>query len=235
MIKSNRRAGKNIRQLAIKRRTKAMICFASAGVTFFSPIILVKMINDFLKQMSSLSSSQPQPSLNLPIIFYAPFIMLGFAAIANGVLLWKRANHADQGAHGEEDTAEAIASLEREGWQLEYGTRLGKSRADVDIICISPQGKAYVIDVKSHRGEVTTDGTQLYRHRRFGDQRSSFEKNFLNQVKRQAVQVKEQKGLGFVTSILAFSNAKVLVPSSQLQKVYVVEKSRLLQLLKSLG
>jgi len=233
MMKSNRQAGKNIRQLAIKRRTKAIICFASGGVALFFPLLLVKIINDFLKQMPPLGSSQSQPSLNLPIIFYAPFIILALASIANGVFLWKRANHADQGAHSEEDTAEAITSLEREGWQIEYGARLGKSRADVDIICISPQGKAYVIDVKSHRGEVTTDGTQLYR--RLGHQNSSFEKNFLNQVKKQAVQVKEQKGLGFVTPILAFSNAKVVVPSSRLQKVYVVEKSKLLQLLKSLG
>lgn len=233
MSKRNRRAGQNIRQLAMKRRTKAMLCFTSAGMALFLPILLVKIINDFLKQMSSLNSSQPQPSLHFPLIFYAPFIVLAFASIANGVLLWKRANHADQGAHGEENTAEAIASLEREGWHIEYGTRLGKSRADVDIICISPRGKAYVIDVKSHRGEVTTDGTQLYR--RLGHQNSSFEKNFLNQVKRQAVQVKEQKSLGFVTPILAFSNAKVLLPSSRLQKVYVVEKSQLLQLLKSLG
>ncbi|MEA5418037.1 nuclease-related domain-containing protein [Spirulina sp. CCNP1310] len=233
MIKSNRRAGQNIRQLATKRRTKAMICFASGGVVLFFPLFLVKIINDFLKQISSLSSSQPQPSLNLPIIFYAPFIILAFASIANGVFLWKRANHADQGAHGEEDTAQAISPLEREGWQIEYGTQLGKSRADVDIICISPQGKAYVIDVKSHRGEVITDGTQLYR--RLGHQSFPFEKHFLNQVKRQAVQVKEQKRLGFVTPILAFSNAKVLISSSRFQKVYVIEKSKLLQLLKSLG
>ena len=141
--------------------------------------------------------------------------------------------HADQGAKGEEDTAEEIFQLEQEGWQIEYGMRLSNKLGDVDIVCVSPQNKAYVIDVKSHRGEVTTDGKQLYR--RMGKTTYPFEKNFLNQAMKQALQVKEQKGLGFVTPIVAFSNAKVLVPPGKLQKVYVVEKSRLVSLLKSLG
>jgi len=54
-------------------------------------------------------------------------------------------------------------------------------------------------------------------------------------VLKQALQVKEQKNLNFVTPIVAFSNAKILVPTGKLKKVYVVEKSRLVTLLKSLG
>ena len=52
---------------------------------------------------------------------------------------------------------------------------------------------------------------------------------------KQALQVKKQKNLNFVTPIIAFSNAKVSVSLEQLQNVYVVEKARLIQLLKSLG
>ena len=233
MPKVRRQAGQNIRELALKRRVKAIASFISAGFVIFFPFFLIKTFENFLRQLSSLNSSQQQSSLHLPPIFYALFIIVALGLVANGVFLWKRANHADQGAKGEEDTAEEIFQLEQEGWQIEYGMRLSNKLGDVDIVCVSPQNKAYVIDVKSHRGEVTTDGKQLYR--RMGKTTYPFEKNFLNQAMKQALQVKEQKGLGFVTPIVAFSNAKVLVPPGKLQKVYVVEKSRLVSLLKSLG
>ena len=233
MPKVRRQAGQNIRELALKRRVKAIASFISAGFVIFFPFFLIKTFENFLRQLSSLNSSQPQSSLHLPPIFYTLFIIVALGLVANGVFLWKRANHADQGAKGEEDTAEEIFQLEQEGWQIEYGMRLSNKLGDVDIVCVSPQNKAYVIDVKSHRGEVTTDGKQLYR--RMGKTTYPFEKNFLNQAMKQALQVKEQKGLGFVTPIVAFSNAKVLVPPGKLQKVYVVEKSRLVSLLKFLG
>ncbi len=153
--------------------------------------------------------------------------------VANGSFLWKRANHADQGAKGEEDTAQEISQLAQLGWQVDYGMRLGSGLGDADIVCISPQNKAYVIDVKSHRGEVTTDGKQLYR--RMGKTTYSFEKSFLKQAMKQALQVKKQKNLSFVTPIVSFSDAKVSVPSSRIQNVYVIEKLKLVPLLKSLG
>ena len=62
-----------------------------------------------------------------------------------------------------------------------------------------------------------------------------FKKNFFDQAMKQALQVKKQKDLNFVTPIVAFSNARVLVPTGKSNKVYVVEKSRLVLLLKSLG
>ncbi|MGB3295369.1 MAG: nuclease-related domain-containing protein, partial [Phormidesmis sp.] len=135
-------------------------------------------------------------------------------------------------ARGEEETAQEMLQLEQTGWQVEYGVRLGRL-GDVDIVCTSPQNKTYVIDVKSHRGEVTTDGKQL--RRRMGKATYQFEKNFLNQAMRQALQVREQKDLSFVTPIVAFSSAKVSVPVGKLKNVYVVEKSRLVSLLRQLG
>jgi len=233
MPKSSRRAGQNIRDLAVKRRVKAIASFVSAGLTVFFPFFLVKAFEDFLKQIYSLNPSQPRSSLNLPPIFYVLFVIVALGLVANGVSLWKRANRADQGAKGEEDTAQEMFQLEEDGWQIEYGMRLGNRLGDADIVCISPQNKAYVIDVKSHRGEVTTDGKQLYRL--MGKTTYPFEKSFLDQAMKQALQVKKQKKLSFVTPIVAFSDAKVSVPSGKLQKVYVVEKSRLVVLLKSLG
>jgi Nuclease-related domain len=233
MPKNSRRAGQNICELAAKRRGKAIIAFASAGLVIFLPFFLVKTFENFLRRISSLNHSQPQPSLNLPLIFYALFFIIALGLVADGIYLLKRANHADQGAKGEEDTAQEIFQLDQEGWQVEYGMRLGSRLGDADIVCISPKNKAYVIDVKSHKGEVTTDGKQLCRH--LGKTTYPFEKNFIDQAMKQALQVKKQKNLNFVTPIVAFSEAKVSVPAGKFKNVYVVEKSRLVSLLKSLG
>lgn len=111
--------------------------------------------------------------------------------------------------------------------------RLGNRLGDADIVGISPLSKAYVIDVKSHKGFVISDGQQLLR--RMGQQTYPFEKDFVSQVMRQALQVRKQKGLKFVTPILVFSDAKVSVPDRTLRKVHVVAKSELIPLLKSLG
>jgi hypothetical protein len=233
MPKASRQAGQNIRKLAVKRRVNAVISFASAGLAVSIPFFWIKVFEPLLKPFSALSPSQPQFSLNLLPILYIFCVVAALSLVAEGVFLWKRANHADQGAKGEEDTAQEMLQLEQGGWQVEYGLRLGGGLGDADIVCISPQNNAYVIDVKSHRGNVTTDGKQLYR--RMGKTTYPFEKNFLDQAMKQAFQVKKQKNLSFVTPIVAFSDAKVSVPSGKSKNVYVVEKTRLVSLLKALG
>jgi hypothetical protein len=233
MVKTSRKAGQNIRELALKRRIKAITCFGSAGVIIFMPFFANWILEKFVKPISSVNSSQSQSVSNFPLTFYLLFLIMALGLIANGVFWWKRAGHASQGAKGEEETAQALFQLKQEGWQIEYGMRLGNRLGDADIVCTSPSSKSYVIDVKSHKGEVTTDGEQLYR--RIGKTTYPFEKDFLSQSMKQALQVKKQKKLSFVTPIVTFSDAKVLVPSGKVQKVYVVEKSRLVSLLKSLG
>jgi len=209
MSKFSRHAGKNIRELAMRRRAEAFASYITAG------LIGVIWIN------------------SITSIFSVPLIIIAIGLIANGAFLWKRANHADQGAKGEEDIAQAIAQLENQDWQIEYGIQLGNRLGDLDIFCISPQGKAFAIDVKSHRGEVITDGQELYR--RMGNKKYPFEKNFIQQVMKQALQIKQQKDLAFVTPIVAFSTARVSIQGDKLKNVYVVEKAKLVSLLKSLG
>jgi Nuclease-related domain len=233
MQKRKQRAGQNIRELALKRRVKAVTSFIGAGFIIFIPLLLFKVFDNFLRQIRFNNISQPQPSLNIPTALYVVLIITALSLIVNGVFLWKQANNADQGARGEEDASKELSQLESEGWEIEYGMRLGNRLGDADIVCISPQDKAYVIDVKSHKGEVTVNGEQL--HRYIGKANYPFEKDFINQVMKQALQVRKQKSLEFVTPILAFSEAKVSVPHNRLRKVYVVEKSRLVSLLKSLG
>lgn len=233
MARTNRRAGQNVRELAFKRRVKAIVAFVSAGLVIFLPFFLIKGLERFLKQLSTLNPAQAHTSLNLPPTFYLLFVLAALGLVAKGTFWWRRADHADQGAKGEEAIAQTMLQLEQENWKIEYGMRLGGGLGDADIVCISPKQKAYVIDVKSHRGEVITDGQRLLKQ--MGKQTYPFEKDFLSQVTRQALQVKQQKNLNYVTPIVAFSDARVSVPSGKLQKVYVVEKARLVALLKSLG
>ncbi|WP_197484854.1 hypothetical protein [Phormidesmis priestleyi] len=85
MTKVNRRAGQNIRELAIKRRLKAIASFVSAGCVFFFPLFLVNEVEKALKPLSSLNPSHPQSSLNLPPTFYAIVVILPLGLVANGV------------------------------------------------------------------------------------------------------------------------------------------------------
>ncbi|MBD2256999.1 nuclease-related domain-containing protein [Pseudanabaena sp. FACHB-2040] len=233
MAKSSSQAGKSIRHLAAKRKAKAILSFISAGLVAIAPSLLVNAFNNFLGEISSLSDQAQDPVLQVSIYFYLLFFLITLGFIFNGFHLLKRARHADQGAKGEEDTAQALRPLEREGWQIEYNLRLKGGLGDADIVCTSPKKQTYAIDVKSHRGEVFTNGTQL--QRRMGHSTYPFEKDFLNGAMRQALQVKEQKSLRFVTPIVAFSAAKVSVPPEKLRGVYVVETAKLVVLLKALG
>ncbi|MEO0394906.1 MAG: nuclease-related domain-containing protein [Cyanobacteria bacterium P01_A01_bin.137] len=232
MPKSKGRAGRNIRLLAFSRRYKAVYAFVGAGFVVYMPFALAKLIEGF-RSLFVDSNPDLAESPAMPVVIYGVAIALAIYLVINGVRLWKGANRADQGAKGEEDVANELRGLAASGWQIEYGQRLGKGLGDIDIICSSPSCKTYAIDVKSHRCSVVTDGKKLYR--RMGKQQYPFEKDFLSQVMKQALQVKKKKGAKFVTPIVVFSNARVAIPSNKVKHVYVVEKSRLAALLQSLG
>lgn len=233
MPRRKRRAGQNIRQLALRRRLDSVKYFIGAGFIALSPIFLFAVVSTPLEQATNNGSSLSRRlSYGLPII-YVSLLIVSLSLATCGTRLWKMANRADQGAKGEEVIGKELSILEREGWKFEYGTRLGNRLGDADIVCLSPRKKAYVIDVKSHRGEVTADGQML--SRRMGRTNYSFEKDFISQAMKQALQVRKQQELDFVTPILAFSNARISLPKSKLRNVYVVERSQLIPLLRSLG
>ena len=233
MPKLDRKGGQNIRELAFRRRLKAITSFVTAGSIIVLPLVLTKPFDRLLRQILSGNPSQAQSTLNFLPVFYIFFVLMALGLIANGAFLWKGANHADQGAKGEEDIAQALSILESQGWQLEYGMRLGNGVGDLDVFCVSPNGKAFAIEVKSHRGEVITEGQELLR--RMGNKKYPFEKNFIAQAMKQALKIKQHKNLDFVTPILAFSTARVSIQGDKFKNVYIVEKAKLVSLLKSLG
>ena len=232
MPKSKGRAGRNIRLLAFSRRYKAVYAFVGAGFIVYMPFALAKLIEGF-RSLFTDTNPELAESPAMPVVVYGVAIALAIYLVINGIRLWKGADRADQGAKGEEDVANELRELAASGWQIEYGQRLGKGLGDIDIICVSPRGKTYAIDVKSLRCTVVTDGKKLYR--RMGEQRYSFEKVFLSQVTKQALQVKKKRGVKFVTPIVVFSNARVAISANKVKHVHVVEKPQLVSLLTRLG
>ena len=100
MPKSDRRAGQNIRELALKRRVRAVMSFVTAVLVICIPILWIKASGYFLKQLTPNNSSQAKSSLEMPLIVYLMLIVIVLSLVANGIVLWKRANNADQGAKG---------------------------------------------------------------------------------------------------------------------------------------
>ncbi len=211
-----------MRVMARQRRTKAVLAFAIAGLWVLLPWVLPWLLQFFF----------PTIVLSLPGWVYLSCLVPAGFSYFQAQNLWGKANRADQGAAGEEAIATVLAPLQSEGWQMEFGVR-DRSVGDVDVFLLSPQGRAYTIDVKSHRGEVRSDGKQLYRQ--YGRSQYPFEKDFLSQAKRQAVAMKKLKQLSFVTPVVAFSQAKVEVEQNPIVGVYVVGKQNLVRCLRSMG
>jgi hypothetical protein len=215
-------AGKNVRLLALRRRTKAIALGGAAGLLIALPFAVTSLV----RSLPSLAA------VTLPMWTYIACFVLALFTLLQAQYWWKRANQADQGAAAEEDIAKVLASLENLGWQIEYGVR-DRRVGDVDVFLLSPKGQAYTIDVKSHRGRVQFDGQQLYRQ--YGQVRKPFEKDFLKQAKHQAVVMKQRKKSKFVTPIVVFSSATIQGISNPVEGVYVIGKEKLLSCLQSLG
>ncbi|GAB4379276.1 MAG: hypothetical protein Kow00121_33120 [Elainellaceae cyanobacterium] len=203
--------GHHVRRLARQRRFTALQFLLIAGCCLIFPFYLSAFLSVW--------------------IYLIGFVWAGLSVL-QARHYWIRAKQADQGAAGEEEIARVLATLGTQGWAIEYGIA-DRSVGDIDVFLRSPEGKAYIIDVKSHRGRVQTDGESLYR--RYGQTKKPFEKDFLAQARRQALAAKRLKKLSFVTPIVAFSHAKVEVGKQSIAGVYVVGKHELVRVLQLLG
>ena len=124
-----------------------------------------------------------------------------------------------------------LKPLKASGWIIEYGFRDPRV-GDVDVYLIAPSGKAYTIDVKSHGGLVKSAKGKLYRQY---DQQAAqpFEKDFLEQARKQAAVLQERKGLRAVTPAIVFSKAGVSV-LNPVNGVYVWPSEKVIAQLQKL-
>ena len=215
-------AGSNIRQLAWKRRVMAIQYFAGAVVLACLPF----MGKPLLQQLTPIA----QVTVVVPVWVYLLCFGAATLLVWGGLHLWKRAGHAAQGAAGESAVAALLKPLQASGWTIEYGFRDPRV-GDIDVYLLSPSGKAYTIDVKSHGGLVKSARGKLYRQ--YGQQAAQpFEKDFLEQARKQAAVLQERKGLRSVTPAIVFSKAGVAV-SNPVHGVYVWRSEKAVaQLLK---
>lgn len=217
--------GQNIREWAAKERNAAYKLYAQAGLIVVSTPFIIEFLGFLIKQV-----------LHLPSFIYVALIILALASAIRKVWdLIREGNKKrdgvklkDQGAEGEETIAGLISYLERRGWRLEYGPKIGQG--DIDIVCTSPKNQVYIVDVKSHSGAVFKDGERVEKR-----PYPFKEGDLLRKVKWQAMRIRELRGYKFVQPILAFSRAKVEVPEGKVNGVYVVDRYQLGPLLERLG
>jgi hypothetical protein len=226
------KAGQNIRKLARGRRGDALSHFAGAGFL----VILIVPLHFFLAVV--LGSS------GLAVLVS---VACGIGAIAlgrQGMWHWWRANRADQGARGEEQVSQTLASLREEGWTVQYNPEL--RWGDADAFLRSPLGNHYVIDVKAHTGgTVFFDSQTKMLMRRYGrDTVHDFGKNsrgeskdLLRAVKGQAAELRQQQKVRWVTPLLCFTQADIepsVLPEQPVEGVYIVKLPLLTWLLRRL-
>lgn len=126
------------------------------------------------------------------------------------------------GAIGEDEVAVALKQLPS-SWKVERNISL-ESGGDIDFLLTSPQNNIFLLDAKAHSGIVYYDGMRLCR--KIGKRSVPFEKDIMSQVKRQAVQIRTQRKLPFVSTVLVFTRAELQTPK-EIGLVSVVELDNL--------
>lgn len=202
-----------IRALGAFRETGAQVCLllVLTGVLLIGYLIYVEYWLD--------------RHINV-VIKILPFILF-LGAIASKQQESQAAKNAHQGATAEEDIFSLLESeLVPLGWSFRYNEKLA-ARWDIDIVALSPAGKTYIIDVKSHKGTklVTKEGVfRLYK-----GQISDFEKDLLKGVLRQAVTLRNRDNLRWVTPLLCFTEGWIEYNTEEqtCRRVMVVSKRQI--------
>ena len=171
----------------------------------------------------------------------------------------KRQQLANQSGEDLLKLSETLHSLRIEGWQFEYRVilsqtknssrwqkfgleslfsrllHLQKRQQDIDVLAISPDGYYFIIELKSHVGEVLWDSDKQALYRRQGKDKNPLpfkEGNLLSKIQAQAKRLKKQKNLSQLPErILVFWQARVRIPENDRIKrgVLISNQSRLIR------
>jgi hypothetical protein len=181
------------------------------------------------------------PEAEVGIFVYGVCWLTAAWLIKQRIGLERRAVKADKGALAEEKVSQLLAPLKRQGWKMKYNLMLPNRRSDIDVFLLSPQGKAFALEVKGHsgRGVIVFDEQEQELKIRHGSLLKSFPENkdFLRQVRSNARAIKEYQNLRWVEAVIVFPNTKVDIPTPdrRVLNVYVVEGSFLVTLLHELA
>lgn len=137
------------------------------------------------------------------------------------------ATRAEQGQRGEDELSDELAKLPP-GWRIRRNVII-ENIGDIDFFVQSPSGKPFAIDAKSHGGEIIAIGQAIYRSYR--GSYVSVEKDLVYQVMRQAIAAKETFNLPYVTAVIVFTRAKVLIDPPKIRQAHVLPMWRLVDFL----
>ena len=190
----NEDAGKPLRRHAKQLRTKALYRYGAATGLMLLPL-LVYAVAPFA-----------------PLFLVAALLigaLIALPLIEDGKTFWKSSQRFDQGACGEEKIQQVLEPLIQSGWIREYNLSLPQV-GDIDVWLRSPKGSNFILEVKSYSKVVLLDGDVLKRQSYDGKLRD-FDKDFLEQIAKQATAIKKAKKLTKVTPVVVFSDAKVIL------------------------
>ncbi|RCJ25385.1 hypothetical protein A6S26_16515 [Nostoc sp. ATCC 43529] len=205
--------GEQIRKLVKERRQSGRLSYAFAAIVFIGTVLLFSIFSTSLVGM---------------LVLLVGLVASCYLCL-NGKHLMKRADDAQRGAKAETEVAILLRPLQNQGWEIEYNLQV-KRWGDADVVLHSPQGKWYIVDVKSHGGTKVYENGRL--RKRYGRDTFDFnEGDLISKVKGQATEVKHLKNVRWVTALLCFTKGDVDIPSNQVGGVYVVTASNLINTL----
>lgn len=169
----------------------------------------------------ALTSARPLESVVVLILCARVFYLIGrhFSRSARVAMI---------GAVGEEEVATVLQRLPPT-WRVERNIPL-ECGGDIDFLLTSPENSIFLLDAKAHSGVVFYDGARLCR--RFRGRSVPFERDILSKVKQQAVQIRTERRLPFVNTVLVFTRADVQVSADEVGVVSVVALKELLAYLQ---
>jgi Nuclease-related domain len=154
------------------------------------------------------------PQVSFPSLWYGG-LLVSLYYVWQAQQLAKKSKWADKGAEGEEKFAKMLRSLPS-GWTKEFNRNVYPI-GDVDVILTAPNGRCWVIDVKSHQGKIVANGKKIERVGQY-----PLKGDFVSSSLRQAQLVSKMDGVN-VTSVIFFVNAHS-VPNTYVDGVLVTNR-----------
>src|SRR5262249_24027647 len=133
----------------------------------------------------------------------------------------------EQGQTGEDELAEELEKLSPR-WRVKRNVII-EHLGGIDFFVVSPSGKPFVLDAKSHEGTIVTIGQAIYRL--YKGSYVPLENDLVVQAMRQAIAAKELFGLPYVTAVVVFTRAQVQIYPPKIRQAHILSKSNVVAFL----
>ncbi len=230
MKKSQTKIIQSSQYFAIRKRNKAIKIFIVAVLVAIIPFGFDKV----MELIQPLLSESLREKLNFEILKNLSIflIFISIDLIIYGIFLWIGYYRLIRSNKGKIEIISEIDLLTQKGWKIEYTIEI-PGLGYVDMFCLSPKGNAYIIQLKSHRGEVYRNDNNIYW--KFENKTYRFKRDILGLAMKKALYLKKLKNLNRVTPIIAFSGVNLNIEKEKVRGVYVIEKSEIKEFLSSLN